>query len=70
MIREAVAWVGLSRTPRAGAGSNGARRVSVNPLSRAAGEATYKTTLEKEGGGKQDGKVRQQWGRVLWSVQC
>lgn len=55
MIRDAAAYLRFSRTPRtAGAGGN---RVSVNPLSRAAGDATYKATKDSTGNGKQ-GKVR------------
>lgn len=41
MIRDAAAYLGLSRTPRAQT-----NRVSVNPLMRAAGDAKYNTSRE------------------------
>jgi hypothetical protein len=51
MIRDAAAYLRFSRTPRtAGTGGN---RVSVNPLSRAAGDANYKATKEVKGSGNQ-----------------
>lgn len=52
MIREAASWVGLTRTPRTGG------RVSVNPLSRAAGDAKYATTKSLKEGDRTGSKVR------------
>lgn len=45
MIRDAAAYLGLSRTPRAQT-----NRVSVNPLMRAAGDAKYNTSRELKAG--------------------